>query len=76
MVATVAAAAIRHLKSGTLLVGACDWPSHQQVWAGYYTKAYEQCLEYNDLMFSLLCLLLFFFSSLVHKQYGKTLIPL
>jgi hypothetical protein len=27
-----AAAAEKRTKSGSLLVGACDWPSHQQVW--------------------------------------------
>ena len=25
-------------KSASLLVGACDWPSHQHVWAGHKTK--------------------------------------
>jgi hypothetical protein len=29
----VVVAAENRSKSGSLLVGACEWPSHQQVWA-------------------------------------------
>jgi hypothetical protein len=31
------------MKSSSLLVGASDWPSHQQVWAGFHSSSLKSC---------------------------------
>ena len=54
----VAGEAKTRLKSASLLVGAGDWPSHQQVWAGYkYKGLAAQLPSRKDVQFGHLLIL-------------------